>query len=78
MEDNLKKSPYSEATIALLDFIVRPPRFTSYTETDLGAKEGKVDGKNYIREDLDIINDKGLKMKCSFYYLSDSVSLVLF
>lgn len=75
MEDNYKKTPYSEATIALLDFIVRPPRLTTYCENDLSFKKQVVNNVPCIRDDLDIANDKGLKMKCSFYHAENTVSM---
>lgn len=56
----------------LLDFVVRPPRVTSYTESDLLFKSATISGKPCVREDFDVPNPKDLKMKCSFYYINDS------
>lgn len=58
----------------MLSFIVRPPRADNYTEGDLVFKSKTINSKPCLREDIDVANNKGLKMKCSFYYINDSIA----
>ena len=46
--------------------IIRPPR-EQYKESDLGPKEFTVGGKACVRSDLEIINNRKLKLQCSFW-----------
>ncbi len=68
-----KKHQYSEATLSLINFVVRPPRADFYSESELGFKTDKINGVPCIRDDFDVPNPKGLKMKCSFYHFNDKV-----
>ena len=68
-----KKPPFSQATLSLINFIVRPPRADDYSESELGFKTTAIGGKPCVRDDLDLPNNKGLKMKCSFFHFDDKV-----
>ena len=58
-----------------LSIIVRPDRADKYTESDLGMKSEVINGVPCVRDDMDIANKKGQKMKCSFYHFNDNVSI---
>ena len=63
--------PYSDITLSLLDFIVRPPRSDQYGDDFLNLSKTEFGGKQCVRDDFDVLNNKGLKMKCTFYYIND-------
>ena len=50
----------------LWKFIIRPPR-DNYTEDLMIQPMFKFKGRNYIREDFNLISSEGYNMKCSFF-----------
>jgi len=50
--------------------IIRPPRFI-YEISNLGPKEITFKNKKFIREDLQLVNNRGLNLQCSFFQLED-------
>jgi hypothetical protein len=46
--------------------VIRPPR-DNYTDNDLGPEKFNIKGKNYKRTDFTLINERNLKLHCSFW-----------
>lgn len=47
--------------------IIRPPRDDEYIDSNLGSEFFSIKGRQYQRTDLDIVNERGLTLKCSHY-----------
>jgi len=50
----------------LCNLIIRPPRYV-YSLDELGPTQFRIGNVSYIREDLTLINDRGLTLQCSYY-----------
>jgi len=61
----------TESYDELVNAIIRPPR-AEYSLTALGRKAFKVDGITHERQDLEIVNKRGLKLQCSWWRPKDS------
>jgi len=46
--------------------VIRPPR-DEYTDNELGPEKFTIKGKNYKRTDITIINNRNLKLNCSYW-----------
>lgn len=51
----------------LVNAIIRPPRMTYDPQQALGPAEFSHCGKKFVREDLELENTRGLKLKCSWW-----------
>eukprot|EP00927_Polykrikos_kofoidii_P015193 TRINITY_DN16740_c0_g1_i1.p1 TRINITY_DN16740_c0_g1~~TRINITY_DN16740_c0_g1_i1.p1 ORF type:complete len:531 (-),score=80.28 TRINITY_DN16740_c0_g1_i1:456-2048(-) len=50
----------------LWKMIIRPPR-AEYSPEDLGPKKFRMGDKSFERNDLQLVNDRGLKLECSHF-----------
>ncbi len=74
MKKEEKKAGYSDATLSLVNYVIRPPRVESYDLSELGFSSKTIGGKLCVRDDIDVPNKKGQKMKCSFFHPADKVT----
>ncbi|KAJ1490889.1 Alpha/Beta hydrolase protein [Baffinella frigidus] len=52
---------------ALVDLVIRPPRHEYDLVRDLGQRRVMIQGKLVIREDIELLNGRGLVLKCSHF-----------
>jgi len=52
--------------------IIRPPRQDDYSEGDLGPEEFQLKGRKFKRTNLELENERGLKLQCCHYEPVDS------
>nr|XP_043612348.1 uncharacterized protein LOC122584191 [Erigeron canadensis] len=50
-----------------INFVIRPPRAEYNPEENLWEKEFSIGGREFIRQDLEIINKRGHSLKCTHY-----------
>ncbi|GAM26335.1 hypothetical protein SAMD00019534_095100, partial [Acytostelium subglobosum LB1] len=50
----------------LCNMVIRPPR-CQYTENDMGPKSFRIGGLSFVRNDFELINVRGLSIKCSHF-----------
>lgn len=50
----------------LCNMVIRPPRYT-YELDDMGPKQFKIDGQRYLRNDFELINQRGHTLQCSHF-----------
>ncbi|CBZ53765.1 Alpha/beta hydrolase, related [Neospora caninum Liverpool] len=55
----------------LVNFIIRPPRDDSYTDTDLGPPVFPLGRKVFKRTDLELVNRRNQRLQCSHYEPTD-------
>jgi len=60
---SMAKEGYEE----LVKAIIRPPR-APYTPRELGPAEFEYGGKQFVRDDCQVENSRGLKLECSFWH----------
>ncbi|PHJ21315.1 protein c14orf29 [Cystoisospora suis] len=60
-------SKVSEQYTELVNFIIRPPRDDSYTETDLGPPIFPLARRTYKRTDVVLINRRNQRLQCSHF-----------
>lgn len=46
--------------------VIRPPR-DEYLDSDLGPEKFNIKGKNYKRTDFTLVNNRNLKLHCSYW-----------
>jgi len=61
-----KKLGPSQAYDLMVDAIIRPPRFV-YDIADLGSQKMRMGNLEFIRNDLELVNPRGLTIQCSLY-----------
>lgn len=55
-----------EGVAALASFVIRPPR-AGYSRRELGDKNFSVDDVRATRTDLELVNERGLRLQCSHF-----------
>lgn len=50
-----------------INFVIRPPRASYNPEEYLWDKQFSLGGRNFIRQDIDLVNTRGHTLKCSHY-----------
>mmetsp|Transcript_21313 Transcript_21313/g.38963 ORF Transcript_21313/g.38963 Transcript_21313/m.38963 type:complete len:525 (+) Transcript_21313:112-1686(+) len=64
------KSLVTESYDILWKMIIRPPR-SQYAVSELGYQRFRFQDKAYVRQDEQVVNERGMKMECSHYYPLD-------
>mmetsp|Transcript_18896 Transcript_18896/g.44079 ORF Transcript_18896/g.44079 Transcript_18896/m.44079 type:complete len:518 (-) Transcript_18896:158-1711(-) len=64
------KSLVTESYDILWKMIIRPPR-SQYSVSELGYQKFRFQDKAYVRQDEQVVNERGMKMECSHYFPLD-------